>query len=231
MIPIQCGMGPGMQGGPLTCWTMACAHASVLPANRPAMSNQPRQSPLGGTWWGRGIHPSADRRARAARSLIRCAALAAVEGECMSISVPPCSTNPRPVTRPGVGVGGRVPPPLECSPRVQWGLQANRLPAKAQIPERYLCPTWMDHRWPAILEVLFRRSHVRTPFCIEPFRHAPSRCPCPLDPACMIGPIGVKRYACSLPGTLAAREGDGLEPSGHTFPARSGAVTPYARPG
>lgn len=54
MIPIQCGDGPGRHGGPLTCWATYSAQVSVLPAPRPASSNQPYQSPDGGTWWGRG---------------------------------------------------------------------------------------------------------------------------------------------------------------------------------
>lgn len=56
MIAIQWGVSPGRQGGPLTWSAMYLAHASVLPAPRPAFSTQPRQSPGGGTWWGSGTH-------------------------------------------------------------------------------------------------------------------------------------------------------------------------------
>lgn len=56
MMPIQWGIGPGRQGGPLTWSTTYLAAASVLPAPRPAIRSQPYQAPSGATWCGMGFH-------------------------------------------------------------------------------------------------------------------------------------------------------------------------------
>jgi hypothetical protein len=78
MMAIQCGTGPGRQGGPLTCWRTYSEQAFDFPAPRPAMRSQPVHGPGGGIWWGCGCQRGARWAARRAAARAAMAARSSV---------------------------------------------------------------------------------------------------------------------------------------------------------